>query len=79
MRNQDYRNEMSLWEATVQLSPNKARVKNNLGYAYMRAGKTEQARAAFVTSLQLDSEYYKARYNLLRLNEEVAGRKAGDL
>lgn len=69
MRNQDYRNELTLWEATVKLSPDKARVQNNLGYAYMLAGKKDQAKIAFETALQLDSTYYKARFNLLRLNE----------
>ncbi len=72
LRNHDYRNEVALWEATAQLSPHKARVQNNLGYAYMQAGRTEQARAAFVSSLQLDPKYYQARYNLLRLNEKLA-------
>jgi tetratricopeptide (TPR) repeat protein len=78
LRNHDYRNEVALWEASVQLSPNKARVQNNLGYAYLLAGQTEQARAAFETSLQLDPKYYQARYNLLRLHEEIAERHAGE-
>ena len=72
MRNQDFHSELALWQATVQYSPDKARVYNNLGYAYMQAGRTEEARAAFTTALQLDPEYYQARYNLLRLDEQAA-------
>jgi tetratricopeptide (TPR) repeat protein len=79
LRNQDYKNEVALWEATVLLSPDKARVQNNLGYAYLLAGRTEQAHAAFSSALRLDSSYYQAHYNLLRLNEETAERQAGEI
>lgn len=75
LRNQDFYSEVALWEATVQYSPDKARVQNNLGYAYMLAGRTEESRTAFTTALLLDSNYYQARYNLLRLNEEDAEPK----
>ncbi len=71
MRNQDYRSEVALWQATVKLSPDKARAHNNLGYAYMLAGRAGAARAEFVTALQLDPEYYQARFNLLRLEQEA--------
>lgn len=71
LRNQDYQNEVALWQATARLSPNKARVQNNLGYAYMLAGRTEEARAAFTRTLQLDPNYYQARYNLQRINEQA--------
>ena len=71
MRNQDYRSEVALWQATVTLSPDKARAHNNLGYAYMLAGRAGEARAEFVTALQLDPEYYQARFNLLRLEQET--------
>jgi len=70
-RNQDYRNEITLWEATVKRSPEKARVQNNLGFAYMLAGRKEEARVAFNASLQFDPKYYRARYNLIRLNDEA--------
>lgn len=79
LRNQDYRNEISLWEATVKLSPDKARVQNNLGYAYLLAGKNDAARESFNTALQLDPTYYKARHNLLRLNAEVADNDMREL
>lgn len=77
LRNQDFHSEIALWQATAQHSPNKARVQNNLGYAYMQAGRAGQARAAFASALKLDPNYYQARYNLLRLDEENAGLSAG--
>lgn len=70
-RNQDYRNEITLWEDTVTKSPNKARVHNNLGYAYLLAQRKKEARREFTTALQLDPQLYQARYNLRRLEEEV--------
>lgn len=67
-RNLDYRDEISLWEQTVRLSPNKARVHNNLGYAYLLAGRTDDARREFSHTLRLDPAHVKARTNLERLN-----------
>ncbi len=64
MRNLDYRSEVALWQATVKLSPNKARVHNNLGYAYFLAGHTEKARQHYLKALALDNHNFKARYNL---------------
>ncbi len=63
-RNHVYRSEVALWEATVKLSPNKARVHNNLGYAYLLAGRNHEARASFQTALQLQPGFAKARGNL---------------
>ncbi|MDO8311720.1 MAG: hypothetical protein Q7T25_07255 [Sideroxyarcus sp.] len=70
LRNQDYASEIALWEDTVLKSPNKARVHNNLGYAYMLAHRNNEARREFSTALRLDPRLYKAHYNLLRLDDE---------
>ncbi|TXT39964.1 MAG: hypothetical protein FD135_1716 [Comamonadaceae bacterium] len=67
-RNQDYRSEIALWEATVKLSPDKARVHNNLGYAYALAGRSADARREYTTALRLDPNHIKAHYNLERLD-----------
>lgn len=64
VRNLDYQSETRLWEATARVSPGKARVWNNLGYAYVQAGDRERARVAFERALALDPDYYKARENL---------------
>lgn len=71
VRNQAYRDEISLWRDTAIQSPNKARVHNNLGYAYMLAGRTDEACREFQTALQLDSDYYLARHNLMHLEREA--------
>lgn len=68
-RNQDYATEIALWESTVAQSPQKARVHNNLGYAYKLAGRLDDARREYTTTLQLDPQHIKARYNLRRLDQ----------
>jgi hypothetical protein len=74
LRNQDYASEIRLWEDTVMKSPDKARVHNNLGYAYMLARRNDEARREFTTALQLDPRLYKARYNLFRLDGKISLR-----
>lgn len=69
LRNQVYHSEIALWQATALASPDKARVQNNLGYAYMLEGRNDEARGAFNTALQLDPNYSKARYNMSRVEE----------
>ncbi|MGZ8983579.1 MAG: tetratricopeptide repeat protein [Methylotenera sp.] len=64
MRNLDYRSEVTLWQTAVKLSPNKARVHNNLGYAYFLAGQPDKARQHYLQALALDSKNFKASYNL---------------
>jgi len=68
-RNLDYRTEVSLWQATVRESPNKARVWNNLGYAYQLAGDIPAARQAYQRALALDPSHVKARINLDTLSQ----------
>jgi tetratricopeptide (TPR) repeat protein len=63
VRNTDYRSEVALWSATARASPGKARVWNNLGYAYRQAGRDDLARAAFNEALRLDPDDHKARLN----------------
>lgn len=68
VRNHDYRSEIALWESTVRDSPAKARVWNNLGYAYRLAGERDAARRAYVKALELDPNHRKAHYNLQSLD-----------
>ncbi len=76
LRNQVYADEISLWEDTARKSPNKARVHNNLGYAYLQAQRMEDARREFALALQLDPRQVQARYNLQRVDEAI--RASGD-
>ena len=64
LRNRDYVSEVALWEATARTSPGKARVWNNLGYAWHLAGDPDKAVAAYRRALALDPGEYKARANL---------------
>lgn len=62
-RNDDYRDEISLWQATVRESPHKARAWNNLGYAYQLAGQREAALQAYARALTLNPGDTRARIN----------------
>ena len=72
LRNRDYISEITLWKSTVRLSPAKARVHNNLGYAYLLDGRKEDARREFILALHLDPKEPGAKYNLESL--EHSGR-----
>ena len=73
LRNLDYRSEITLWQATAQQSPDKARVHNNLGYAWFLAGNKDEARHEFQRSLELDPRHVEAAGNLLKLENKKAG------
>ncbi len=66
MRNRDYRSEVALWEDTAGSSPHKARVFNNLGVAYERAGLPANALQAYSRALLLNPDYEIARKNIDR-------------
>ncbi len=56
-RNSVWKNEISLWEDTVQKSSGKARVYINLGVAYGEAGMHDKAIKNYMRALELDSKY----------------------
>jgi Flp pilus assembly protein TadD len=66
-RQLDYRDEVTLWEATVRSAPWNARAHNNLGYAYYLAERKPDARREFQTALFLDPSFKKAKLNLVLL------------
>jgi tetratricopeptide (TPR) repeat protein len=72
LRNQVYADEISLWQDTAMKSPDKARVHNNLGHAYLLAQRHDEARREFSTALQLDPRHYRALYNLYRADDELS-------
>lgn len=67
MRNYVYRSEIALWTDTASKSPQKARIYNNLGYAYYLAGRFEEAESAYLIALRLKPNYVLARNNLTSL------------
>ena len=63
-RNQDWRSETALWQATVVASPAKARPWVNLGWARQQAGDDAGARAAWECALELEPAHPQAAINL---------------
>lgn len=63
-RNQVWRDEVSLWQDTVEKSPDKPRPHYNLGKALLSAGQTEPAIRSINRALQLDPNDVEARNNL---------------
>ena len=53
-RSLDYRSEIILWKDTVEKSPNKALVHNNLATAYMESEMLEEAKEELGITLQLN-------------------------
>ncbi len=67
-RQLDYRDEITLWEASVRENPANPRARNNLGYAYYLAGRKAEARREIEVAARLDPAYEKPRANLLLLD-----------
>ncbi|HEX4984603.1 MAG TPA: tetratricopeptide repeat protein [Burkholderiales bacterium] len=67
-RNQVYASAIAFWEDTLEKSPRKARVANNLGYAYQQAGRIEEAKLAYRQAIEADPDYWRARINLEALD-----------
>jgi protein O-mannosyl-transferase len=70
LRNWDYENEVTLWQASIRQAPNNARAWNNLGYAYKLNKQNDAAISAFENALKLDDTNYKAYYNLQELKQK---------
>lgn len=63
-RNQVYASPIAFWEDALAKSPAKARVANNLGYAYQQAGRYAEAKLAYRQAIESDPDYWRARINL---------------
>lgn len=75
LRNEVYRSETALWEETALRSPGKARVHNNLGYSYYRAGQPERAIPAYREALRIDPDFTLARGNKALAEAEILLRR----
>lgn len=73
-RNHAYRNEIALWQDTVQKSPHKARVYNNLGYAFFLAGRYGEAREACTVALRIRPDWALPRNNLTTVETALKRR-----
>jgi tetratricopeptide (TPR) repeat protein len=63
-RNFVWKNEVLLWEDVVRKSPGKARGHNNLGLAYYKQGRVEEAIQQYLTAIKLKPDYLEAHQNL---------------
>ncbi len=63
-RNQIYGSAVTFWEDALTKSPRKARVANNLGYAYQQTGRYAEAKLAYQQAIDADPDYWRARINL---------------
>ncbi len=79
VRNRVYENEVALWQDTVKKSPNKARVHNNLGYAYYLSGDLEKARRHYAIALRLSPRSITTLNNLLLLEGFAEKQPHGNL
>jgi tetratricopeptide (TPR) repeat protein len=64
IRNQDWRDEISLWSDNAQKYPASFRSWNNLGTAYIKSGQVSLAEEAFAKALTIARDYPPARVNL---------------
>jgi Flp pilus assembly protein TadD len=63
-RNRVWKTNVSLWEDVVKKSPSKARPHNNLGVAYEKMGRTNDAINQYLMTIRIDPVYVEAHYNL---------------
>lgn len=63
-RNSTYRSEISIWSDTVAKRPGSSRAHNNLGFAWLSAGRLAEAKAEIETALRIKEEYPDAHVNL---------------
>lgn len=59
-----YKNEETLWWATIAVNPASWMAQNNLAIFLLHEGKTEEAIRHFEEALRLDPNYAEANYNL---------------
>jgi tetratricopeptide (TPR) repeat protein len=73
-RNWIYHSQVTFWTDAAHKSPRKARVHNNLGYAFAQAGDLDRALSEFRVALSLDPDYATAQQNLLNTWMEKQSR-----
>ncbi len=64
-------------ETAVQLMPESAAIVNNLGVAYLAAGRKNAALAAFERAVVLDCDHEPAQRNLKALRDDPAAIASG--
>ncbi len=64
IRNGDWKSEVTLWSDSKKKSPNLVRPYNNLGEAYDKLGKYDEAIAEFESALKINPNYFFGLNNL---------------
>ena len=60
----------------VRVAPGMAVMYNGLGIAYVKDGRSDAAKTAFIRALQLEPEFAEAHYNLANLHADAGDRAA---
>ncbi|MBN4049155.1 tetratricopeptide repeat protein [archaeon AH-315-M20] len=63
-RNNDWKDNLTLWGKTVETNPNNSKAHDNLGFTYDRAGDTKKALVEFEKSVELMPNNFRALANL---------------
>jgi tetratricopeptide (TPR) repeat protein len=63
-RNNDWKNDLTLWSKTVVSNPNNSRAHDNLGFTYDRMGETKKALEEFSMAVKLQPNNFRALANL---------------
>jgi tetratricopeptide (TPR) repeat protein len=74
-RNFDWLDELSLWTSAVDVCPESAKTRNNLGNAlWQLPGRLPDAIALYEAALRIDPDYAEAHYNLGNALSRLPGR-----
>lgn len=80
-RNADWRDDLTLWSQTVQIAPQSARARNNLGAAYLRRGELTRAEEELSAAVQIKPDLAIAHGNLgkIALDQDDLARAEREL
>ena len=63
-RNEDWKDDLTLWSKSVKMSPVSSRAHDNLGFTYDRIGRTKEALEEFKLAVKLQPDNFRALANL---------------
>lgn len=63
-RNTDWKDELTLWQKTVQVAPDAARARNNLGAALLRQGQSTEAMQHLERAVSIKPDFDIAHANI---------------
>jgi predicted negative regulator of RcsB-dependent stress response len=63
-RNTDWKDELTLWQKTVQVAPDAARARNNLGAALLRQGQSTEAMQHLERAVSIKPDFAIAHANI---------------